>query len=96
MNGEPQQIQLKASDQDLKGVYSNLMQVTHTKEEFILDFFSLNPSMPVGVLASRVILSPSHLKRMAAVLEDNMKKYESKFGKVSPAEESDKEIGFKA
>jgi len=34
-----QQIQIKAKDEDLKGSYSNLMQILHTKEEFILDFF---------------------------------------------------------
>ena len=29
---KPQQIQIKAQDEDLKGKYSNLMQITHTQE----------------------------------------------------------------
>ncbi len=42
MNGQQQQqIQIKVKDEDLKGAYSNLMQILHTKEEFILDFFLL-------------------------------------------------------
>lgn len=96
MNGQPQQIQIRASDLDLKGSYSNMMQITHTQEEFILDFFNINPGSSIGVLASRVILSPRHLKRMLAALEDNIKKYENKYGKISPAEEPSGEIGFKS
>lgn len=96
MNGQQQnQIQIRASDQDLKGVYSNMMQVSHTQEEFILDFFSLNPTAPIGVLAARVILNPGHFKRMIAALEDNVKRYEKNFGNIKPAEVPDKAIGFK-
>ena len=94
-NQQPQQVQIKASDADLKGAYSNMMQVGHTQEEFVLDFFNLVPGSPVGVLASRVIMSPGHLKRMIVALEGNLKNYEDKFGKVSPSEAPDHQIGFK-
>ncbi|MDP3741227.1 MAG: DUF3467 domain-containing protein [bacterium] len=96
MNGQQQnQVQIRASDKDLKGVYSNMMQVSHTQEEFILDFFSINPTVPVGVLASRVILSPGHMKRIIAALQENLKRYEGSFGIVTPAQGPGKEIGFK-
>lgn len=95
MNGQQNQVQIRASDQDLKGVYSNMMQVSHTQEEFILDFFSLNPTAPVGVLASRVILSPGHTKRIITALQENLKKYESSFGAIKPATGTEREIGFK-
>ena len=71
---EQKQLQIKAKDEDLKGNYSNLMQIVHTKEEFILDFFLASP--PQGVLASRVIMSPGHIKRMIKALQENIKKYE--------------------
>ena len=61
---QPQQIQIKASDADLKGIYSNMMQVSHTEEEFVLDFFNVTP--PAGILASRVILCPAHFRRFIA------------------------------
>jgi len=93
MNGQPQQIQIKAKDDDLKGVYSNLMQVLHTKEEFLLDFFLVSP--PTGVLTSRVIMSPGHLKRLIKALQENMSKYEAKFGKIEEAVEPVGGIGFK-
>ena len=86
------EIKIKAKDEDLKGVYSNMMQVFHTKEEFVLDFFMVGA--PAGILTSRVIMSPGHLKRTIRALEDNIKKYEDKFGKVEEAEEK-KEIGFR-
>jgi len=87
-----QQIQIKAKDEDLKGNYSNLMQVMHTKEEFMLDFFMVSP--PNGVLASRVIMSPGHLKRMINALKDNIEKYEAKFGKIEEAEAPETKLGF--
>jgi len=89
---KPQQIQIKAQDEDLKGKYSNLMQITHTQEEFVLDFFLVIP--PQGTLASRVILSPGHLKRMIKALHDNIEKYEGKFGKIQEAESPETPLGF--
>ena len=78
-------------DHDLKGHYSNMAQISHTQEEFILDFFSITP--PVGVLASRVIVSPGHLKRLIAALVENMKNYETNFGTVASTEPP-QEFGF--
>ena len=89
---QPQQIKIKVRDEDLKGVYSNLMQVWHAKEEFLLDFFLVSP--PEGILVSRVLLSPGHLKRMIRALEENVAKYEGKFGKIVEAEVPEVPIGF--
>ena len=91
--GGQQQIQIKASDADLKGVYSNIMQVAHTQEEFVIDFMNVTP--PVGVLAARVIVSPGHAKRIIAALSENLKNYESQFGGVTPAPEAPQKMGFK-
>lgn len=88
-----QQIQIKANDEDLKGKYSNTVQMMHTKEEFVVDFLNIFP--PSGTLNSRVILSPSHFKRMIAAMSDNLKKYEDKFGKIKSTKEEKKEtMGF--
>ena len=74
------------------GVYSNSMVVTHTKEEFILDFMMITP--PVGSVTARVVISPGHMKRMVSALTENLKKYESKFGKLAEAPEPPRTIGF--
>jgi len=95
MNGQPQQIQIKAKEEDLKGNYSNLMYVGHTKEEFIFDFLLNAP--PSNTLVSRIIMSPAHVKRMIRALQGNMEKYEGQFGKIEEAktpEVSEGGIGF--
>ncbi len=89
------QIQIKIPDEVLKGAYVNAMQVAHTKEEFILDFMNLSPHQGIGIVNSRVIMSPGHLKRVITALQDNLKKYEDKFGKIEEAE-APEELGFKA
>ena len=75
------------------GVYSNNMLITHTKEEFVLDFMMITP--PVGSVTARVIISPGHTKRMLSALRQNLEKYESKFGKLTEAPEPPKpRLGF--
>ncbi len=89
---EQKQIKIGARNEDLKGVYSNLMQIIHNKEEFILDFFLNAP--PGGMLVSRVIMNPGHLKRMNRTLQENMEKYEEKFGKIREGQAPKEKIGF--
>ena len=91
--GQSNQIQIKATDEKLKGEYSNVMQILHTKEEFVLDFLNVFP--PTGTLNARIILSPGHYKRMLKAMQENLEKYEASFGKVEQSEEP-KGIGFKA
>ncbi|MDX1535830.1 MAG: DUF3467 domain-containing protein [Candidatus Spechtbacterales bacterium] len=94
-NQNQQQIKMNASEDVLKGAYANAMQISHTKEEFILDFFLAHP--PQGQLASRVITSPGHAKRIVAALQQNIKNYEEKFGEIKEAEgPKGGNIGFSA
>ena len=89
----PKGIPVNFPDSLKGGVYSNVMMVTHTKEEFVLDFMMVMP--PAGSVTARVVISPGHMKRMISVLAENISKYESKFGKLTAAEEPPKPtIGF--
>jgi hypothetical protein len=81
---QPQQINIKITDEVMEGRYANMMRVSHTKEEFILDFANVVP--PQGIMTARVITSPGHLKRIIKALQDNLEKYEQSFGKVNEAE----------
>lgn len=74
------QVQINASDEVARGRYSNNMLVTHTREEFILDFLLTAPNGTQ--LVSRVMVSPGHMKRVLSALVDNMQKYETNFGEV--------------
>ena len=76
---------IKAPEGTLGGKYANMMQVTHTPEEFILDFISGFP--PAGELVSRLIVSPRHMKRIVRALMDNINKYEQIHGLITEASE---------
>jgi len=86
-----QQVQIKATDDKLKGEYSNVIQIIHTKEEFVMDFLNIFP--PTGTLNSRIIVSPGHFKRMVKAMDENLRKYESSHGTIE-ASEAPQPIGF--
>jgi len=92
---EEQQVQIKATDEKLVGVSANMANIGHggSGEEFVLDFLSVFP--PGGQLVSRVMLSPSHMKRLTNAMHEQLKQYEEKFGTISLAVVPDHKIGFR-
>jgi hypothetical protein len=76
-------LNVKIGDEELKGRYSNLLRVTHTREEFILDF--LNAVPPQAIATARLITSPGHLKRIVRALAENVERYEKAFGVIVEA-----------
>ncbi len=80
LNVGQQDMQIQVAPEVQGGRYANQMIVTHTQEEFIMDF--ILASHPVAVLNSRVLVSPSHAKRIILVLQDNIARYESVFGEI--------------
>lgn len=80
---QPGGIEIKIDDETLKGRYSNLLRITHTREEFILDFLNVVP--PQGAVTARVVTSPGHLKRIVRALAANLARYEEAFGPVVEA-----------
>lgn len=92
---QKKQLQIKATDDALRGHYANLLQVSNTKEEFILDFFLAHP--PAGQLISRIIVSPGHIKRIVGVLQERLKDYETQHGTIEQADAPKSgDIGFKS
>lgn len=90
------EIKVKMQDQLIGGVYANGLQISHTREEFIMDFLMIAP--PTGTVTARVITSPGHMKRILAAMSENIKKYETKFGTIRQADEPSGHgrIGFAA
>jgi hypothetical protein len=83
---EPQEeLNIKIGDDELKGHYSNLLRITHTREEFILDFINLVP--PQGIVTARVVTNPAHVKRIIRALASNVERYEQVFGTIPEAAE---------
>lgn len=76
----PPGLQINIGDEMSRGRYSNNMMVTHSADEFILDWL-LNA--PNGThLISRIIVSPPHLKKIINALKENLDKYENQFGSI--------------
>lgn len=73
-------LNVKITDDEIGGRYANLVRIAHTREEFILDFINMVP--PQGVVTSRVITSPGHLKRLVRALAANLEIYEKNYGPV--------------
>jgi len=78
----PNKLTIQASEDAQRGVFSNVARITHTPEEFVLDFVFISPDPPVGTLGARVILTPGHAKRFLAALQDNIARYERAVGEI--------------
>ena len=76
------QLNIELSDEIAEGVYSNLAIIAHSQSEFVVDFIKLLPNVPKAKVKSRIILTPSHAKRLLAALADNVRKYEGQFGAI--------------
>jgi len=92
MSNGQKDLQVKFPDHLQGGAYANNMVVSHTKEEFVMDFLMVAP--PAGSVTARVIVSPGHMKRILAALQENVAKYEKAFGDIPLAEAPREAIGF--
>ncbi|BBM89253.1 hypothetical protein COTS27_00948 [Spirochaetota bacterium] len=79
---EEKKIQLQGSNEIAKGNFSNISIINHDASSFVMDFAYLPPGMTKGSLSSRIIMTPSDLKQFYFTLNDNIQKYEKRFGKI--------------
>ena len=89
---ENKQVQIKTADNFPGGEYANALQVFNNKDEFVMNFMNI-----IGVngrVCAKVIVTPGHMKRMINAMQDNLKKYEDKFGEIKESESPEKTIGF--
>ena len=77
-----QKMDLSISEEVSQGVYSNLAILSHSENEFFVDFASLSPGIPKAIVRSRVIMTPVNAKRLLRALQDNLSKYEEQFGVI--------------
>ncbi|MBL0220596.1 MAG: DUF3467 domain-containing protein [Myxococcales bacterium] len=84
MSDEPAspKLQVQIDDDIAQGVYSNLVLLNHTENEFVLDFAFIQPSNGRAKVRTRVISSPRHTKRLLAALQKNLERYEERFGTI--------------
>ena len=80
----PQQLQLQVEidPATANGAFVNMALVNHTETEFTIDLIYVQPQQPKATVRARAITTPKHLKRLLLALQDNLSKYEARFGKV--------------
>lgn len=78
----PQQLDIELPESIAEGLYSNLAIITHSHQEFIMDFVRVMPGMPKARVVSRIVLTPQHAKRLMKAMIDNVKKFEQLHGEI--------------
>lgn len=62
-----------------------------------MDFISVLPGMPKAKVRSRIIMAHQHVKSLMKVLQDNINKYETKYGEIKAVQQAPiKNFGFKS
>ena len=81
-NKKHKQIKLTLNSDTSVEEYANFAITTHSPAEFVIDFFRILPGISEAKVKSRIIMSPVHLKTLVRALQDNINKYEDKFGEI--------------
>jgi len=77
-----QQLSVELGEKEAEGIYSNLAIITHSPAEFVIDFTRVLPEVPKAKVYARVIMTAQHAKLLLRAMEDNVKKFEQKFGEI--------------
>ena len=81
-------LQIEIDDAVARAIYTNLALLTHSETEFILDFLFIQPQTPKTKVLTRLVTSPVHAKRLLAALQDNLAKYETRFGPIAAGDQA--------
>lgn len=87
---------IELTEEVADGVYSNLVMIAHSPEEFILDFIRVMPGVPKARVKSRIIVTPHHAKRLLRALAENIERFERSYGEIEERTEPGDPIRFGA
>jgi hypothetical protein len=82
---EQQQLKVRWDNSNMHSAYANVANVSGTREEFIL-FFGMNQAFNAEEnemtiqISNRIVMSPYVAKRLAGLLNNVVKDYETKYG----------------
>jgi len=77
-----QQIHQMEVPEDLVPLYVNVVRITHSPSEMVLDFARILPGMTPSKIISRLLMSPLSAKLFYQALGENLSKYEASFGEI--------------
>ena len=68
--------------EDLEPLYTNVVRITHSPSELVLDFARILPGSGSTKVLSRLLMSPLSAKLFHRALGENLAKYEASFGEI--------------
>ncbi len=80
------ELRLELSQETAQGKYANFAVISHTPNEFVLDFAASFPGQPAALVVSRIVTNPRHAKALLRALAENVQRYEAAFGAIEEAE----------
>ncbi len=91
-----QQVQVEIGERESEGIYSNFVLIAHSASEFIIDFARVLPGLPKAKVYARIVMTPQHAQLLHNALNENIKKFEDRFGKIKNQGKDDttKNLGF--
>lgn len=81
-NVQNEGVDIEISTEMADGIYSNLAVISHSPNEFVIDFINIMPGVPKAKVRSRIILTPQNAKRLLKALETNIKAFEKNHGSI--------------
>ncbi len=67
---------------NLSATYANTVIIGHNKNEIIFDFVQIMPNDPRARVQHRIVMTPAHAKLFLKALDENISRYEGKFGEI--------------
>lgn len=78
----PPTIQIQMDDDVAQGMYINLCMVHHDETEFTIDMMYAPPHRRRAKIRARIISSPKHTKRLVLALQEQIGRYEERYGVI--------------
>ena len=79
---QPGNLKIEFSQNEDDVHYCNFAIVSHSPEEFVLDFAQILPGSEGAKVVSRVIMTPKNVKNFLFALGNNVSNYEKQFGEI--------------
>jgi len=76
------ELNIELPEEIAEGVYANMSIISHSHDEFVLDFIRLVPNVPNAKVKSRVVMTPQQAKRLLGALQENIKRFEAAHGPI--------------
>jgi len=81
----PNRRQIKVEmPRDPSAIYTNTIMISSTANEMIFDLLQVLPHDHRARIQQRVVMTPASAKMLLGVLSQQIKRYEDKFGEITP------------